>query len=175
MPIESTPDDAPGHGWPGREDTVNNNPDDVGGQLSRALAQLAAVEAIVSPPRDTWGARTGVVVFDAQGSVTFANPEASRIMGTAEADLYDGRDAWRDRVGSYVWPDGRTLTADELPIVHALATGETSHHFIGVEHMGDGSRVWLACSTYARPGWCAVCLFREVTAADVANLNEPEP
>ncbi len=64
----------------------------------------------------------GVYVMDVEGRVTFANPEAERLLGWSEAELLGQtiHDTIHNRR-----PDGSALAADDCPIVHVRSSGKT--------------------------------------------------
>jgi PAS domain S-box-containing protein len=86
----------------------------------------------------------GVVHYNADGSVLWANPAAGGILGLAP----DAMSAWpldrAGRAGRAVHEDGSPFQPDELPVVVALRTGEVVADVVaGVPHGRTGELRWL--------------------------------
>lgn len=67
-------------------------------------------------------AEDGILVFDRDGYITFANPAAGAVFGLTQGHMI-GR-VQDDAGWGFAWPDGRPIAAAELPVARALRTGE---------------------------------------------------
>lgn len=110
----------------------------------------------------------GVVVVDARGRVTTANPAAARILGVEPEALAGnllGPPAWR-----FCANDGRPLTVGDDPIRRTLAGGRALEGLLVGVQRASGHVVWLAISTapLRQPGAetpiGVVCSFSDVSA-----------
>ncbi|MHB1430944.1 MAG: PAS domain S-box protein [Streptosporangiaceae bacterium] len=83
----------------------------------------------------------GIVHYNADGSVSGANPAASEILGFAP----DAMKSWPlDRAGRAVREDGRPFGAGEPPVSVALRTGEiVADVIVGLPHGRTGEHRWL--------------------------------
>ena len=83
----------------------------------------------------------GVVVANANGQLTWANPSAERMVGMGLTD--DPPDRWAETYGTF-FPDKKTpFPSDRLPLVRAIQ-GESSddvHLFIRNPHVPDGVHI----------------------------------
>jgi PAS domain S-box-containing protein len=86
----------------------------------------------------------GVVHYNADGSVLWANPAAGEILGVPP----DAMTAWpldrAGRAGRAVHEDGSLFQPDEIPVVVALRTGEVvADVVVGLPHGQTGEVQWL--------------------------------
>lgn len=80
---------------------------------------------------------TGVVVANAQGEITLANPAANAFLGgQVSASVYQPNE--RNSISRV---DGTRFPSDAYPLVRALQHGETSHGILMVIHYGDTERI----------------------------------
>lgn len=113
----------------------------------------------------------GVLVLDAAGRVTAANPAAARLLRVSPERL-DGLDL-REARAQILDADGAPLASDAWPPLRVLATGEPEERrVLGLRHR-DGREVWATVTARplqrageARP-YAAV-----VSVADVTDLRE---
>jgi len=109
-----------------------------------------------------------VIIHDAEGRITAANPRAEQVLGV-RAEALAGRTPldprWRP-----VRPDGTPLPTDELPAQRALATGLPQvDELIGV-HTPEGDLRWLVVNAVPLPGAGGVAVsFIDVTARHEAD------
>ncbi|MCC0078306.1 MAG: response regulator [Rhodobacter sp.] len=109
-----------------------------------AQAELAAERAFLASILAT--SAMGIIVFDDQGIIQFANDAAETVMGATRAEMI-GRchddDSW-----SYTREDGTPYGKGETPFDHALATGRAWPVERFALHCPDGLRY---CSVHAAP------------------------
>ena len=67
----------------------------------------------------------GIVVFDTQGRITYANPLVQQIAGLNEADLR--RQAYNAALWDLIAMDGKPLSDEELPFAQVMSSGEAIH------------------------------------------------
>lgn len=84
-----------------------------------------------------------LVLMDADGRVTFANPAAEQLFGWKADDL---RGEVLHEVTHHHHPDGRPYPAAECPLVGALRTGKVLRDHEDVFFRRDGSTVPVMCS-----------------------------
>ena len=100
--------------------------------------ELGANEVLANLPE-------GVVVQDADGTITACNPSAERILGLTEEELR-GRSSI-DSGMSAVREDGTPLPAHENPASMTLKTGEAQLGFVMGLPKSDGTLSWISVNT----------------------------
>jgi len=81
----------------------------------------------------------GVLIFDAVGGVTGANPSAERLLGRTLAQMRTtGLSDWRPLAA-----DGQPMPVEALPLTHTLATGEPRRDVLMGDVSPAGATVWL--------------------------------
>ncbi len=121
----------------------------------------------------------GVVVQDADGRITAANPAAERIERRPAAEMVGGPigEAWQHAVHG----DGSPFAVDLQPATLALRTGEPQSDVVMGLPRADGSHVWLSVNAQplrsdgAHPS-AVVTTFHDITqqreaAESMAHLN----
>lgn len=87
-----------------------------------------------------------IFVTDAQGRVTFMNPEAERVFGFSFAELQG--QGMHDAIHHH-YPDGRPFPQHECPIGKVYQSGETTRSYEELFFRKDGSTVPVVCSNAA--------------------------
>jgi len=88
----------------------------------------------------------GLVHYNADGSVLWANPAAAEMLGRAPGAMT----TWPlDQAGRVVHEDGSPFEADELPVAVALRTGEVADAVAGMPHEQTGELRWLRITAVA--------------------------
>ncbi len=91
----------------------------------------------------------GVVVHDASGRPTMANPAALAMLGVSETELL-ARSAF-DRAWNVIREDGSPFPVELHPVPQALATGRAVQNVVmGFSRPGSRDRVWLLVSAEPR-------------------------
>ena len=85
---------------------------------------------------------SGVVVFDAEGRITFANHMACRILGVDRVRIIGRR--YDDPVWDLTDVDGSPITPGESPVARVRATGMPVHDVQFAALHPNGSRVFLS-------------------------------
>jgi PAS domain S-box-containing protein len=99
--------------------------------------QLSLTETITDKAADP------MLMLDAQGSITFANPAAEQMFGWRREELRG--EVLHDKLHHH-YPDGRPYPRSECPIMHALATQRTLRDHEDLFFRKDGSTVDVSCS-----------------------------
>ena len=129
-------------------------------ELEQALAaesefQQALTETSVS----------GIVAFDAEGRIVFANPEAGRILGMPLADLA-GRPC-SDPVWEISTLDGTPMPEASLPFHRVMSTAAPVHDIRHAIRLPDGQRRVLSVNAAPLPrrpmGASVVCAVTDIT------------
>ena len=88
----------------------------------------------------------GVMYYDSEFNLAYANPAAGRILGRTMENMYETgllSPDWR-----VISEDGSPLPAEEFPAVRSMRTGQPNYDFVmGVEKPETGDRVWLSVNT----------------------------
>jgi PAS domain S-box-containing protein len=99
--------------------------------------QLSLTETITDKAADP------MLMLDAQGCVTFANPAAEQMFCWRREELLG--EVLHDKLHHH-YPDGRPYPRSECPIMDALATQRTLREHEDVFFRKDGSMVEISCS-----------------------------
>ena len=99
--------------------------------------QLHLTQSIAEKSTDS------IFVNDAEGRVTFMNPEAERVFGYAREELI-GRPL--HNVLHHTTPDGHPYPMDECPLCRVYRTGETIRNHEAVFFHKDGAPVYVTAS-----------------------------
>jgi PAS domain S-box-containing protein len=99
--------------------------------------QLSLTETITDKAADP------MLMLDAQGCVTFANPAAEQMFGWSREELLG--EVLHEKLHHH-YPDGRPYPRSECPIMDALATQRTLREHEDVFFRKDGSMVEISCS-----------------------------
>ncbi len=103
--------------------------------LEEGKAQLAAI--IDSVP-------VGIVVADAAGRISMANPAAERILGYGQGHGPRSAAAFAEhRAWGVLHPNGERLQEEEFPLLRAIRTGKAVPREEYLCRRGDGSRHWI--------------------------------
>ncbi len=89
----------------------------------------------------------GVVLIAPDATILESNRAASVILGLSDEQL-QGRAAIDERWGN-IHRDGQPMTAEDLPAMITLRTGEPLRGFVHGLRFPDGSRRWISVSTQA--------------------------
>ena len=99
--------------------------------------QLSLTETITDKAADP------MLMLDAQGSITFANPAAEQMFGWRREELRG--EVLHDKLHHH-YPDGRPYPRSECTIMHALAAQRTLRDHEDLFFRKDGSTVDVSCS-----------------------------
>ena len=99
--------------------------------------QLGLTETITDKAADA------MLMLDAQGHMTFANPAAEQMFGWSREELLG--EVLHDKLHHH-YPDGRPYPRSECPIMQALATQRTLREHEDLFFRKDGSMVEISCS-----------------------------
>jgi PAS domain S-box-containing protein len=99
--------------------------------------QLSLTETMTDKAADP------LLMLDAQGRMTFANPAAEQMFGWSREELLG--EVLHDKLHHH-YPDGRPYPRSESPIMYALATQRTLREHEDVFFRKDGSMVEISCS-----------------------------
>ena len=120
--------------------------------------QLALMKSITDKSTDS------IFLTDAEGRVTFANPEAERVYGFTAGEM-KGR-VLHDLIHHH-YPDGRPYPISECPVKRTYQSGETLRDYEDIYFRKDGSMVDVIGSTApleANGKWMGlVYVLRDVT------------
>jgi PAS domain S-box-containing protein len=109
-------------------------------ERTEARAELARRTEMLSKVFET--SPVGIVVIDADGTITDANGRAEAVLGLERSEI-TGR-TYDDPRWEIVDDDGAPLSGENLPAARVLETGEPVFDFEhGIEHP-DGETVWLS-------------------------------
>jgi PAS domain S-box-containing protein len=116
----------------------------------------------------------GVIVFDQEGNIIFANPEAGRILGVPPAAMIGRR--FDDPFWRLTTPDGRPLPSEELPFSRAANTRERLYNFEAAVQPHGRPRVVVSVNAApllddAGAGAGAVVSFNDVTQQKTAEAD----
>ncbi len=109
----------------------------------------------------------GILVQDAQGRVVAFNNRAKRILEVTEEQLAQASPA--QPIAPLVHGDGSPFTADELPTVRSLRTGEPQSEVVMGVKQPDGSVRWISVNSAAlrrddeAEPYAAVASFTDIT------------
>lgn len=125
----------------------------------------------------TQSAAEAIFITDANGNVTFANPEAERMFGFSMADL--AGQTLHEKIHSH-YPDGRPFPRSECKLEDVHSSGQTFKSRQDVFFRKDGSAVDVECSNAPvkvdGQGYGAVTIVRDITERKNAEaaLRESE-
>jgi len=144
-------------------------------QRQTAEADLRASETRMGTLVDA--VPSGVTIVDTSGRITFANPQAQRILGLsgdAITKLYHNDPAWRITA-----VDGGPFPEEQLPFVRVMSTGEPVYEVELAVERPDGTRITLSVNAAPLRGpreelTGVVTAFRDITALKEAESRLAE-
>ncbi|MGD2041391.1 MAG: PAS domain-containing protein [Anaerolineae bacterium] len=89
----------------------------------------------------------GIIVFDTQGRITYANQLVQQISGLSESDLHE--QAYNAPLWHLLDEDGNPLSDEDLPFAQVMNSSEAIHDVRFVSELSDGQR--LSFSANAAP------------------------
>lgn len=113
-------------------------------------------------------ATEGIVVQDAAGRITFANPAAERMLGLGSGNVVGH--ASIDLEGATIREDGSMFPASDHPAMVTLRTGQPCKGIVmGIQHDPAGPRTWIKIDSAAMPpsaseGAKVLTIFSDITS-----------
>jgi len=148
----------------------------VSGQVAVAIARRH-VEEQVRESRDlveriTQTSPVGITVLDREGTITFANEQAERLLGVSREEIGQRRfNAPQWRITRY---DGSPMPDDELPFSRVMATGQPVFDVGHAIQWPDGRRVLLSVNGAPLVNAAGAIEGVVVTIEDVTEREELE-
>ncbi|MBT7302994.1 MAG: PAS domain S-box protein [Victivallales bacterium] len=112
----------------------------------------------------------GLVVHAPDGTVSFANPLASQLLGQTPGEMY-GKSA-ADPTWFFIREDGERALPVEYPVNRALANDSVTAQVLGIVR-GDGSdTTWVQCNTHSAQDSEGRCKQMIVTFLDITQRRK---
>lgn len=109
----------------------------------------------------------GVVIIDMEGKISYANPQAEKILGMRRNDIEEAY--YFDNKWKQIDEEGNPLKPEELPVAVALKHKKSIKDYIHGITDGEGNTKWLAVSVSLMKNegedfFGALAYFRDITA-----------